>query len=111
MGLSHLTVNIKDTDDKFFVEFGVASNSSVIITENIKDLKLNELYFDALTEKEFLNRKNKGDSVFKVAPPPLMLKNYALKSLNFFCPNNATIPIKSPTTSSPKILGIPCKIS
>lgn len=51
--------NLKDADDNFLVELAVASNSSVIITENIKDLKSNELYFDfdVLTAKEFLKRK------------------------------------------------------
>ncbi len=51
--------NLKDVDDDFLVELAVASNSEVIITENIKDLKSNELHFDfeALTAKEFLQRR------------------------------------------------------
>jgi predicted nucleic acid-binding protein len=51
--------NLKDTDDDFLVELAVASNSSFIITENIKDLKSNELHFDfkTVTAKEFLKRK------------------------------------------------------
>ena len=48
--------NLKDADDNFLVELAVASNSTYIITENIKDLKSNELHFDfkVLTAKEFL---------------------------------------------------------
>ncbi len=50
--------NLKDKNDDFLVELAVASNSRYIITENIKDLKSNELYFDfeVLTAKEFLQR-------------------------------------------------------
>ena len=50
--------NLKDKNDDFLVELAVASNSSYIITENVKDLKSNELYFDfkVLTPKEFLQR-------------------------------------------------------
>ncbi len=48
--------NLEDADDNFLVELAVASNSRYIITENIKDLKSNELHFDfkVLTAKEFL---------------------------------------------------------
>ncbi len=51
--------NLKDKDDDFLVELAVASNSEVIITENIKDLKSNELFFDfkVVTVKEFIERK------------------------------------------------------
>lgn len=48
--------NLKDADDNFLVELAVASNSAFIITENIQDLKSNELHFDfkSVTVKEFL---------------------------------------------------------
>ena len=51
--------NLKDKNDDFLVELAVASNSEVIITENTKDLKSNELLFDfeVLTAKEFLKKE------------------------------------------------------
>jgi len=50
--------NLKDKDDDFLVELAVASNSSVIITDNKQDFVTNELHFDfeVLTAKEFLER-------------------------------------------------------
>ena len=50
--------NLQDKNDDYLVELAVASNSELIVTENIKDLKSNELFFDfkVLTVKEFLQR-------------------------------------------------------
>ena len=48
--------NLKDENDDFLVELAVASNSEVIITNNIKDLLNSELKFEfkVLTPKDFL---------------------------------------------------------
>ena len=50
--------NLKDVGDDFLVELAVASNSKVIITDNIKDIEFGELHFDieVLTPKKFLER-------------------------------------------------------
>jgi putative PIN family toxin of toxin-antitoxin system len=50
--------NLKDVGDDFLVELAVASNSKVIITDNIKDIEFGELHFDieVLTPKQFLER-------------------------------------------------------
>ena len=50
--------NLKDHDDNFLVELAVASNSAVIITENVKDFKSQELHFqfEAVTAQQFLER-------------------------------------------------------
>jgi len=50
--------NLGDEGDNFLVELAVASNSTVIITDNIKDLTSGELQFDieVLTPIEFLKR-------------------------------------------------------
>ena len=50
--------NLDDVGDDFLIELAVASNSRVIITENVKDLAFGELHFDieALTPKQFLER-------------------------------------------------------
>jgi putative PIN family toxin of toxin-antitoxin system len=50
--------NLKDKDDDFLIELAVASNSSVIITDNIKDVKHGELQFDfeVITPKLFIQR-------------------------------------------------------
>jgi len=50
--------NLKDVGDDFLVELAVASNSKVIITDNIKDIEFGELHFDieVLTPKNFLER-------------------------------------------------------
>ncbi len=52
--------NLNDQDDNFLIELAVASNSKIIITENVKDLAFGELHFDieVLTPKQFLERKN-----------------------------------------------------
>ena len=48
--------NLQDKNDDFLIELAVASNSEVIITNNVKDLKNSELKFDfkVLTPREFL---------------------------------------------------------
>ena len=50
--------NLDDEGDDFLIELAVASNSKVIITDNIKDIELGELKFDieVLTPKDFLKR-------------------------------------------------------
>lgn len=50
--------NLDDEGDDFLIELAVASNSKVIITDNIKDIKFGELKFDieVLTPKDFLKR-------------------------------------------------------
>ncbi len=50
--------NLNDIDDNFLIELAVASNSRVIITDNIKDIASGELHFDieVLTPKQFLER-------------------------------------------------------
>jgi len=50
--------NLKDAGDDFLVELAVASNSKVIITDNIKDVEFDELHFDieVLTPQKFLER-------------------------------------------------------
>ena len=50
--------NLDDVGDDFLIELAVASNSRVIITDNVKDIAFGELHFDieALTPKEFLER-------------------------------------------------------
>ena len=52
--------NLDDQDDNFLIELAVASNSEVIITENVKDLAFGELHFDieVLTPKQFLKKEN-----------------------------------------------------
>jgi len=53
--------NLDDEGDNFLIELAVASNSSVIITDNIKDIKDGELQFDieVLTPKQFIERYRK----------------------------------------------------
>jgi len=50
--------NLDDEGDNFLMELAVASNSKVIITDNIKDIEFGELKFDieVLTPKIFLER-------------------------------------------------------
>ena len=50
--------NLDDKGDDFLVELAVASNSPIIITDNIKDIAFGELHFDieVLTPKQFLER-------------------------------------------------------
>ena len=50
--------NLQDKDDDFLIELAVASNSKIIITDNVKDIARGELRFDieALTPKQFLER-------------------------------------------------------
>lgn len=50
--------NLDDLGDDFLIELAVASNSKVIITENIKDIAFGELKFDieVLTPKDYLER-------------------------------------------------------
>ncbi len=52
--------NLRDRDDDFIIELAVASNSKVVITNNIKDLKAGELIFSfkIQTPKEFLKGFN-----------------------------------------------------
>jgi putative PIN family toxin of toxin-antitoxin system len=52
--------NLRDRDDDFIIELAVASNSKVVITNNIKDLKAGELIFNfkIQTPKEFLKGFN-----------------------------------------------------
>jgi len=51
--------NLKDINDDFLVELAVASNSEIIITDNIKDIISSELKFNfkVLTPEIFLKRK------------------------------------------------------
>ena len=51
--------NLDDQDDNFLIELAVASNSKVVITENVKDLTFGELHFDieVLTPKQFLKKE------------------------------------------------------
>ena len=51
--------NLDDQDDDFLIELAVASNSEVIITENVKDLAFGELHFDieVLTPKQYLKKE------------------------------------------------------
>jgi putative PIN family toxin of toxin-antitoxin system len=53
--------NLSDEDDDFLIELAVASNSSVIVTDNIKDIEHGELKFDieVLTPKQFVERYRK----------------------------------------------------
>ena len=53
--------NLTDEGDDFLIELAVASNSSVIITDNIKDIECGELKFDieVLTPKQFIERYKK----------------------------------------------------
>ena len=50
--------NLDDENDDFLIELAVASNSSVIVTDNIKDIEHGELQFDieVLTPKQFVER-------------------------------------------------------
>jgi putative PIN family toxin of toxin-antitoxin system len=50
--------NLDDVGDDFLIELAVASNSRIIITDNIKDIEFGELHFDieVLTPKDFLER-------------------------------------------------------
>ena len=50
--------NLDDEGDNFLMELAIASNSKVIITDNIKDTEFGELKFDieVLTPKIFLER-------------------------------------------------------
>ena len=50
--------NLDDEGDNFLMELAIASNSKVIITDNIKDIEFGELKFDieVLTPKIFLER-------------------------------------------------------
>ncbi len=53
--------NLDDEGDDFLIELAVASNSSVIVTDNIKDIECGELKFDieVLTPKQFIERYRK----------------------------------------------------
>ena len=53
--------NLDDEGDDFLIELAVASNSSVIVSDNIKDIKCGELKFniEVLTPKEFIERYRK----------------------------------------------------
>ena len=53
--------NLDDKNDDFLIELAVASNSSVIVTDNIKDVEHGELKFDieVLTPKQFVERYRK----------------------------------------------------
>ena len=53
--------NLDDENDDFLIELAVASNSSVIVTDNIKDIEHGELKFDieVLTPKQFVERYRK----------------------------------------------------
>ena len=53
--------NLTDEGDDFLIELAVASNSSVIITDNVKDIECGELKFDieVLTPKKFMERYRK----------------------------------------------------
>ena len=53
--------NLDDENDDFLIELAVASNSSVIVTDNIKDVEHGELKFDieVLTPKQFVERYRK----------------------------------------------------
>jgi len=50
--------NLPDADDDFLIELAVASNSELIITENLKDLKGGELDFnlEILTPTQYCRR-------------------------------------------------------
>ncbi|MBN2826317.1 MAG: putative toxin-antitoxin system toxin component, PIN family [Campylobacterales bacterium] len=51
--------NLKDEGDDFLIELAIASNASIIITDNIKDLTSGELHFEIevfLTPQQFLER-------------------------------------------------------
>ena len=53
--------NLDDEGDDFLIELAVASNSSVIVSDNIKDIEYGELKFDieVLTPKQFIERYRK----------------------------------------------------
>jgi putative PIN family toxin of toxin-antitoxin system len=53
--------NLIDEGDDFLIELAVASNSLVIITDNVKDIECGELKFniEVLTPKQFIKRYNK----------------------------------------------------
>ncbi len=53
--------NLDDEGDDFLIELAVASNSSIIVTDNIKDIECRELKFDieVLTPKQFIERYRK----------------------------------------------------
>jgi len=53
--------NLTDEGDDFLIELAVASNSSVIITDNVKDIECGELKFniEVLTPKQFIERYRK----------------------------------------------------
>jgi len=53
--------NLDDEGDDFLIELAVASNSSIIVTDNIKDIECGELKFDieVLTPKQFIERYRK----------------------------------------------------
>jgi len=53
--------NLDDENDDFLIELAVASNSSVIVTDNIKNIEHGELKFDieVLTPKQFVERYRK----------------------------------------------------
>jgi putative PIN family toxin of toxin-antitoxin system len=53
--------NLDDEGDDFLIELAVASNSSVIVTDNIKDIEHGELKFEieVLTPKQFIERYRK----------------------------------------------------
>ena len=53
--------NLDDENDDFLIELAVASNSSLIVTDNIKDIEHGELKFDieVLTPKQFVERYRK----------------------------------------------------
>ena len=50
--------NLDDEGDDFLIELAVASNSPVIVTDNIKDIEHGELKFEieVLTPKQFIER-------------------------------------------------------
>jgi len=53
--------NLTDEGDDFLIELAVASNSLVIITDNVKDIEVGELKFniEVLTPKQFIERYRK----------------------------------------------------
>ena len=53
--------NLTDEGDDFLIELAVASNSLVIITDNVKDIEVGELKFniEVLSPKQFIERYRK----------------------------------------------------
>ncbi len=50
--------NLDDESDNVLIELAIASNSNVVLTNNIKDVEFGELHFDieVLTPEDFLER-------------------------------------------------------